>query len=228
MVIFILIGIIDSGLGGISVFNHLVRMHKYNHYILFLDYKYNPFGLKDEQVLYKRLLKTIAFLKKKNCQNIIIACNTLSLVALKYNVKDVITPLLCFKNELLTNYDASSILLATNYTIKSNYYLVNGRYSSDLVSYIEGNKPLNINLIVDELFKYKKIFFGCTHFYLLKNKFKNKEFFDSGLALANNYINNNDNKLKLEIYVSKVNSNIYNHLLSHIHLSRYNIFLINI
>mgnify|MGYP003299736916 CR=1 FL=1 len=225
MVMFIFIGIIDSGLGGMSCLNELINQHKYYEYILYLDYKSNPYGTKSEDELLNRLNKAISFLKNKGCNKIIIACNTLSIVAIKHNIKDVITPINFFKKVIKDNFDDSSILIATNFTIKENIYDVNGKESSDLVSYIEGNKPLNIKEYLAEFNKYNKIFLGCTHFNLLKKHFKDKKIYDSGKALIDNIIIENK-ELKVTIYLTKINTNIYNHLIKNIHLQRFDIKII--
>lgn len=221
-----MIGIIDSGLGAISLLNELIRQKKINNYILFLDYKNNPYGLKDEKLLYKRLLENIKFLKEKGCKNIILACNTLSVIALKYNIKNVITPIDYFKKVINDTFNNKSILLATNYTIKSNVYNVTSRLSSDLVSYIEGKNPMNINDMIKNISEYENIYLGCTHFYLISNKFKDKKIYDSVKVLADN-INIKSNNLSIKIYLNRIDKNIINHLMYHIHLKNIKIKCVN-
>ena len=225
MVMFIFIGIIDSGLGGVSCLNELINQHKYYKYILYLDYKFNPYGTKSEDELLNRLNKAISFLKNKGCNKIIIACNTLSIVAIKHNIKDVITPINYFKKVIKDNFDDSSILIATNFTIKENIYNVNGIASSDLVSFIEGTKPTKINDYLYNINKYVKVFLGCTHFNLLKKHFKGKKIYDSGKTLIDNIVTNKST-LKVTIYLTKINNNIYNHLIKNIHLQRFDIKII--
>ncbi len=223
--IVIKIGIIDSGLGAISFLNYLISKKKYSTYYLLLDYNFNPYGNKNEKILYDRLINNIEFLKKKGCNEIILACNTLSVIAVKHNIA-VITPINCFKEIIRKEFDNNSILMATTFTIKSNIYKTNNSISSELVNYIEGNKPIKINNELNKLEKYKKIFFGCTHYGLIKNKLKDKIIFDSAKILADNLIANNS-KLKVTIYVTKYNINIKNHLLYYIHLNKFTIKMIN-
>ena len=224
MVIIIKIGIIDSGLGAISVLNHLINKKIYHEYFLFLDYKFNPFGEKNEKELYNRLQNAINYLKKCQCQKIVIACNTLSVVATKYNINDVIMPLHIFKNCLNKNFDKDSILLATDYTINSNVYPFKSRKSSDLVRYIEGNKTFDFSNFLDN---YQKLFLGCTHFYLLKNKFKNHKIFDSGELICQ-YFPKSCQQLTINILLTKLNVNIKNHLFYHIHCHKMSFKVINI
>lgn len=226
MVIINKIGIIDSGLGAISVLNELIKQKKYANYILFLDYRFNPFGEKTEEQLYERLLKGIQFLKKQNVQQILLACNTLSEVAIKRNIKDVITPVFYFKEILKNEFDRRSLLLATNYTVKKNLYPVNARSSSDLVNYIEGKKSIQWKEIEKDFKSYQKIFLGCTHFHLLRKKFVNYQLFDSGTILAN-HINVEKEKLKVSIYLTKWNVNILNHLKKYLHIHHYFIYYLN-
>ena len=93
---------------------------------------------------------------------------------------------------------------------------------SDLVNYIEGVKPININSEIDKLKKYKKIFFGCTHYGLIKNKLKDKIIFDSAKILADSLIVNNT-RLNVNIYITKYDINIINHLLNNIHIKKFSI-----
>lgn len=215
------IGIIDSGLGAISFLNYLISNKKYSTYYLLLDYNFNPYGNKNENILYERLIKNIDFLKKKGCNKIVLACNTLSVIALKHNI-DVITPINYFKETIKKEFDNNSILIATNFTIKSNVYKTNNSLSSDLVNYIEGVKPININSEINKLKKYKKIFFGCTHYGLIKNKLKDKIIFDSAKILADSLIVNNTS-LNVNIYITKYDINIINHLLNNIHIKKFSI-----
>lgn len=215
------IGIIDSGLGAISFLNYLISNKKYSTYYLLLDYNFNPYGNKNENILYERLIKNIDFLKKKGCNKIVLACNTLSVIALKYNI-DVITPIDYFKEIIKKEFDNNSILIATPFTIKSNVYKTNNSLPSDLVNYIEGVKPININSEINKLKKYKKIFFGCTHYGLIKNKLKDKMIFDSAKILADSLIVNNSH-LNVNIYITKYDINIINHLLNNIHIKKFSI-----
>lgn len=215
------IGIIDSGLGAISFLNYLISNKKYSTYYLLLDYNFNPYGNKNENILYERLIKNIDFLKKKGCNKIVLACNTLSVIALKHNI-DVITPINYFIETIKKEFDNNSILIATNFTIKSNVYKTNNSLSSDLVNYIEGVKPININNEINKLKKYKKIFFGCTHYGLIKNKLKDKIIFDSAKILADSLIVNNTS-LNVNIYITKYDINIINHLLNNIHIKKFSI-----
>ena len=215
------IGIIDSGLGAISFLNYLISNKKYSTYYLLLDYNFNPYGNKNENILYERLIKNIDFLKKKGCNKIVLACNTLSVIALKHNI-DVITPINYFIETIKKEFDNNSILIATNFTIKSNVYKTNNSLYSDLVNYIEGVKPININSEINKLKKYKKIFFGCTHYGLIKNKLKDNMIFDSAKILADSLIVNNTN-LNVNIYITKYDINIINHLLNNIHIKKFSI-----
>lgn len=224
MVIFIRIGLIDSGLGAISVLNHLLKQKKHHEYILFLDYKYNPFGQKKDLELYNRLLVALNYLKQRKCQKIVIACNTLAIIALKYHIENVITPIIYFKEILKKYFNDNSILLATNLTIDSKIYPYNSIKASDLVLAIEGHKPFNLKYFN---LAYDNIFLGCTHFNLISNKFKNKTIYDSGLILANN-INFENSSLSIEINLTKCNQNILNHLKYHLHTHFYQIKVLNI
>lgn len=78
-----MIGVFDSGLGGLSVFKQFLKLlHEYD-YIYFGDNARVPYGDKSQNTVYQYTCEAIDFLASKGCQLIIIACNTASSLALK-------------------------------------------------------------------------------------------------------------------------------------------------
>ena len=115
-------------------------------------------------------------------------------------------------------------LIATKYTISNNLYnCKNVLNCSNLVEYIEGRGQINKDFF--NSFK-GNLFLGCTHFTLVKNRFSNY-CIDSVEELANN-LAFTKSKLKINIYVTKLNKNIYNHILYYLHSTNFYIKLINI
>lgn len=78
------IGIFDSGIGGLGIFQEIRKLMP-NEQILYLaDTKNCPFGDKTEQQLKQICLDNSRFLIEKGADIIVVACNTGSTIALKY------------------------------------------------------------------------------------------------------------------------------------------------
>lgn len=77
------IGIFDSGLGGLTIFRAFIdHLPEYN-YIYLGDNARVPYGNRSEETIYRFTKEAINFLFKKNCQLVVIACNSSTAAALK-------------------------------------------------------------------------------------------------------------------------------------------------
>lgn len=78
-----LIGIFDSGLGGLTVLEYfLKRLPGYN-YLYLGDNARLPYGSKSQETIYRYVREAIDFLFGQGCRLVIIACNTASSQALR-------------------------------------------------------------------------------------------------------------------------------------------------
>ncbi len=77
------IGVFDSGLGGLTVFKELLKNLPEYDYVYLGDNARVPYGGKSEKIIYSCIQEAVDFLFKKNCQLIILACNTATAVALR-------------------------------------------------------------------------------------------------------------------------------------------------
>jgi len=78
-----IIGVFDSGLGGLSVLKYfLQKLSKYN-YLYLGDTARLPYGSKSPEMIYEYTHQAVDFLFQKGCNLIIIACNTASAQALR-------------------------------------------------------------------------------------------------------------------------------------------------
>jgi glutamate racemase len=77
------IGVFDSGIGGLSVLKQLVRFLPYEHYVYLGDTARVPYGNKSENTVLQYAKESIQFLMSKNVKLIVVACNTVSAVALE-------------------------------------------------------------------------------------------------------------------------------------------------
>lgn len=77
------IGIFDSGFGGLHIMKTIVKQLPQYDYIYLGDTARAPYGNRSQNIIYKFTKQAIEFLLKRNCQLIIIACNTASSHALR-------------------------------------------------------------------------------------------------------------------------------------------------
>jgi len=77
------IGIFDSGLGGLIILKEIIKKLPQYDYVYLGDNARTPYGNRSQEVIYKFTEQAVDFLFKKNCQLIIIACNTASAEALR-------------------------------------------------------------------------------------------------------------------------------------------------
>lgn len=77
------IGFIDSGVGGLSVYQCVSQLVDTS-YTYLMDNKYLPYGEKSEQFIRQRLLQLSGYLIEQGCDLIVIACNTATTQAVEY------------------------------------------------------------------------------------------------------------------------------------------------
>ena len=77
------IGVFDSGFGGLEILREIVKkLPRYN-YLYLGDNAKAPYGNRSQKEIYKFTQKAAEFLFNKNCQLVILACNTTSSKALR-------------------------------------------------------------------------------------------------------------------------------------------------
>ncbi len=85
------IGVFDSGYGGLTVLKELVKTLPEYDFLYFGDNARTPYGTRSFDVVYEYTLQAVKYLFSKNCQLIIIACNTASAKALR-NIQQLDLP----------------------------------------------------------------------------------------------------------------------------------------
>lgn len=78
-----MIGIFDSGFGGLTVFKEIKRVLPQYSYIYLGDNLMAPYGGRSQEVIYEYAKKAVDFLFKKECALVIMACNSASSEALR-------------------------------------------------------------------------------------------------------------------------------------------------
>ncbi len=78
-----MIGVFDSGFGGLTILKELLKELPQYDYIYLGDNARAPYGSKSQAVIYNYTRQAVDFLFKQGCELIIIACNTSSAKALR-------------------------------------------------------------------------------------------------------------------------------------------------
>ena len=77
-----MIGIFDSGVGGLSVFREIRKILPQQQYIYFSDNAHCPYGEKSKEYIIDRARTITDFLLGKGAQVIVVACNTATAAAI--------------------------------------------------------------------------------------------------------------------------------------------------
>lgn len=77
------IGVFDSGLGGLTILKELFNELPQYNYIYLGDNARVPYGNRSPEIIYEFTRQAVDFLFKKNCQLVIIACNTSTTTSLR-------------------------------------------------------------------------------------------------------------------------------------------------
>ena len=127
-----IIGVFDSGLGGLTVLKNFLKVLPDYNYIYLGDNARLPYGEKSPEVIYEYSRQAVEFLLQQGCNMVIIACNTASAQALpklqqEYLVKNypdrkilgVVRPLAEFAAE---NKKSVVGIIGTRSTVNSKAY----------------------------------------------------------------------------------------------------------
>ncbi|MFA5109181.1 MAG: glutamate racemase [Patescibacteria group bacterium] len=78
-----IIGVFDSGLGGLTIFQHFLKKLPDYNYLYLGDNARLPYGEKSPETIYNYTREAVDWLFKAGCNLVIIACNTASAQALR-------------------------------------------------------------------------------------------------------------------------------------------------
>lgn len=203
-----MIGIFDSGVGGLTVVKEIFKSLPRYQIIYFGDTARLPYGTKGEDFVKKYSVKITEWLLNRNAKVIVVACNTSSAWAsnlLKKKFKDtpifeVITP--AVRDALNTTKNKKIGIIGTPGTIKSRAYQ-KALMSKDkslkvysmacplLVSLVEEglvDDKITIEIIKHYIEPLKKkgidtLILGCTHYPILERTIINT--IDAGIKIIN-------------------------------------------
>jgi glutamate racemase len=78
------IGILDSGVGGLSVLRHIKTLLPHEDLVYFADQAHVPYGPRPAREIHRFSAEITRFLLDQGCKIIVVACNTASAAALTY------------------------------------------------------------------------------------------------------------------------------------------------
>jgi len=186
------IGVLDSGVGGLTVLKRLKEKIPQENYIYFGDTANVPYGEKTQQELYDIVREILDWYVSKNTKAVVMACNTSSAVVLE-DIKDEydfpIFGLIQPTAEYISYSDVQKVgVISTTATANSHAYknAINAfnpeinvieTACPGLVEIVESNK-INTYEAKQLIIKYvapllesnvEKIILGCTHYPYLKD-----------------------------------------------------------
>lgn len=208
------IGVMDSGVGGISVLKKAVKAFPNENFVYFGDSKNAPYGTKTSEELEMLARGDIEFLIQNDCKAIIVACNTISMSILdkikgEYNIPIVgIRPEIILADEIRETKRKKILVMTTKKTAQSEMLKNSIKEIDDknievlacngLVDIIEKGKTKGkeIEEYFDKLFEtmnrddYEVISLGCTHYPFVKETIK--KYFDKDIK----FIDGSDRTIK--------------------------------
>ena len=206
------IGIFDSGLGGLTIYNEIHKLLPHENTIYLADSKNAPYGGKSKQQIIDISVKNTEFLLGNDCKLIVVACNTASTNAVKYLREHYDVPIIrvqpAIKPAALNSKTKVVGMLATKGTLESELLFetaqrfargvkVVEQVGEGLVSLIEEGRmesPEMTGLLkkyVEPMLDQNidQLVLGCTHYPFLTEQIRaitgeSVQIVDSGEAIA--------------------------------------------
>ncbi|MDA9693686.1 glutamate racemase [Prochlorococcus sp. AH-736-P13] len=188
------IGIFDSGIGGFTILNSLLKTRKDVEVFYLADTKRIPFGNKNFKEIRLIAKEICNFFVDKNLDALLVACNTTNACALDILKDDLKVPCFDLINSVSEIVDKQIIgVLATKTTVQSSYYknAINSKKENtiifqqecpEFVSEIEKEK-LNLDKLnyLSELYlgplidkNIEELILGCSHYPLIYDFLRKK------------------------------------------------------
>lgn len=207
------IGVFDSGIGGLTVVDELIKILPNEGIVYFGDTARVPYGNKSQETIKKFASQIVNFLIKKNVKLIVVACNTVSSNALdwlneKYKIPiiGVIKP--GVKKAYKSTKNKNIGIIGTKATIESRAYVYEIKKIDPTIKVYSKSCPLLVPLIeersdselrklaIENYLKELKqknvdtLILGCTHYPIIKKEIQdvmgnNVNIIDSASTVAN-------------------------------------------
>lgn len=224
------IGLLDSGIGGLTVLKEAKKMLPNESFVYIGDSARNPYGNRTKDEIADYTNELVQFLLNQNVKMIVIACNTATAVTLEQLREKLTIPVLGVisagsKEAIKLSQTRQVGVLATQSTVKSKFYTktiqsdapdikIKSLACPEFVELVESNQystPYAELVVAKKLAPLKNqnidtLILGCTHFPLLadfiqKELGESVQLIDSG-ALTVNYIKETLNELDMKAHYS--------------------------
>lgn len=188
------IGVIDSGVGGISVLREALKQLPHENFIYYGDSKNAPYGIKDVQEVRNLTFKVVEQLLKMNIKALVVACNTATSAAIealrkKYKSIPIIGIEPALKPAVELKRKGKIIIMATPMTLSEKKFENLMKKYAEEAEIVKLPCPGLVELIEDGIVEGKEMqdylrgklqkylendisafVLGCTHYPFVKNE----------------------------------------------------------
>jgi glutamate racemase len=207
------IGVIDSGVGGISVLKCIRARLPYENLIYVADSKFAPYGEKLKEQITHRVLTAFDFLNKQEVKSVVVACNTATVASIEVvrekfdypiiGMEPAVKPAsLISKNKIVGVLATSGTLSSAKFSVLLDHHANDIHFITqpcfglvEIVEQGDTESPELIALLKKYIYPLLKeeidtLVLGCTHYAFLKTVIKKlvPEFIsivDTGDAVSN-------------------------------------------
>ncbi len=119
------IGVLDSGIGGLTVAASIQKLMPYEDIVYIGDSKNVPYGNRSQEEIFDLTMGMFDFLQKRDVKMVAIACNTISTInhffegKFEFPILDIVTPTVFHLDKMGVKRVA---IFATEFTIKTGAY----------------------------------------------------------------------------------------------------------
>lgn len=207
------IGVLDSGVGGISVLRELVALMPNENYIFYGDSRNAPYGTKSLEEVQRLTCEAAEYLVNRGVKALVVACNTATSAAInilrgRYVDIPVIGIEPALKPAVLASVHPRVLVMATPMTLREEKFhqlLEAHRTEAEIISlpcpglveFVERGELQGAGLesfLMDLLAEYREhpvdsVVLGCTHYPFVKNTIRKVlgeqvQIFDGGAGTA--------------------------------------------
>ena len=177
------IGFFDSGIGGLSVLHHAIKILPQEEFIFFADEDNVPYGTKSPEEVSRFVDEAFRFLIAQKVSAIVVACNTATSVAVKKMREKYSLPIIGMEPALKVALDLfpnkKVLVTATAITITGEKIrrLIKKLHAENLAELKALSQLVEFAERQDELENYDRenfssVVLGCTHFNYFKDTFR--------------------------------------------------------
>ena len=146
------IGVFDSGIGGITVLDELIKQLPGEDIIYFGDTARIPYGTRSKEAVVRYFLQSTRFLKTKDIKAIVIACNTATALAMKEAEEEFDLPFIGVvepgsEAAVKVSQNGSIGIIGTTGTINSEAYQKNIRRKNKDLEVVGKACPLYVQIV---------------------------------------------------------------------------------